>query len=360
MLQAPTISAWLYRDNPVTPDPARLELLWKDVQDVLDQKFDHLYRIFIKMEPHTNKKVQEGRWRMIIQSSLCYQIAWRMTVGHLEDSFMDTMGSHPSAYGEIWFGGGWKRFLQRAARLKLNFCLDKSAWDWNSPGYVYEDVKELRVRLTLNPNEKWKRVLDHLYADAYEHSKVAVGNNIYRQTEPGLMKSGLLVTISDNSMAQVLLDRLVSVRLGLPFMAIYATGDDTIQRKPQNVEEYIRTIQSFGCVVKEQVNGVEFMGTTFESGYPTPLYGGKHFKNIVNVQDEDLEGVLDSYMRIYAHDPEYAAFWRSLAVELGVKIRSDRYYKWFYDSPDALERGKFAGFSYGDHADRSRGEAMIA
>lgn len=358
MQQAPTISEWLFKGG-LYPDPLQLELLWKDVQSCLRGDYDHIYRAFIKMEPHKRSKADEGRWRLIIQSSMCMQVAWRMAVGHQEDAFLNTMGCHPSAYGEVWFGGGWKKFLSRCERLKLDFCLDKSAWDWNSPGYVYQDIKELRKRLTINPSDEWESLMDRLYEDAYVSSRVLVGSNLYQQTTPGLMKSGLLVTISDNSIAQVLLDRYVAVRLKWPYRTIVATGDDTIQRMPQDVPLYISTIQSFGCVVKEQIHGVEFMGTDFSAGVPIPLYGGKHLKNIQYVQDEDIDCVLDSYMRNYAHSTVFRKFWRTLAVELGAKILSDRYYLWFHDNPEALERGRFAQLSYGNHADRSRGEAMV-
>lgn len=358
MREAPTISEWLYRGK-VFPDEGRLEILWRDVKAVMAGDYEHIFRAFIKMEPHKAAKAREGRWRLIIQSALCVQVAWKMAFSHIEQSLLDNMGSHPSAYGEVWFGGGWRRFKRRAERLGTKWCLDKRAWDWNSPGYIYEDIKELRIRLTLNPTEEWLRVVDLLYDDAYVNSVILVGDKLYRQTVPGLMKSGLLVTISDNSFAQVLLDRYACVRLRKRFSRIFATGDDTIQDEPEDAEAYVDVLQTFGCVVKEAVRGVEFMGTVFTENGPRPLYGGKHLKNITMVADEDVAGVLDSYMRVYAHCPVFTKFWRKLAVSLGVRVKSDAYYRWFYDSPEALERGRFLDCGHSNHADTTRAEAMI-
>lgn len=353
MRQAQTIEQWLYCGG-LLPDPVRKAELWIDVQRVLQGDYHHVYRAFLKMEPHTKKKAEEGRWRLIIQSSLAVQVAWKMVVGHIEDALMRMMGCHPSCYGEIWYGGGWRRFLDRCRRLGMDMCIDKSAWDWNSPGWVYDACRQLRVRLTRNPNPEWERVLAWLYDDAYSNSMILVAGDLYRQVDPGLMKSGLYVTISDNSFAQVLLDRAACLRLGVRYGPIFCTGDDTIQSRVPH-PDYIATLESFGCVAKEVTYGVEFMGNTFANLGPRPMYGGKHFRNVTMVQDEDLETTIDSYMRAYAKDPVWMKFWRKLAAKLSLRVRSDAYYAWFMDSPDALERGAFAALGLGNHADRTRG-----
>lgn len=294
---------------------------------------------------------------MIIQSSLAIQVAWKMAIGHLLEAELRNMGRHPSTYGEVWFGGGWRRFRDRVVRLGLVWCLDKSAWDWNSPGWIYQDICELRKRLTVNANPEWEMVLDWLYRDAYSESRVMMGNAIYRQLDPGLMKSGLVPTISDNSYAQVMLDRMVCISLGRPYGPIFATGDDTIQRKQD--QAYVDCLQRYGCVVKEVVEDYEFMGNRFTPEGPRPMYGGKHMVNIQRVADEDMPTVLDSYMRTYAADPVFSGFFRRLAVKLGIPVRSDRYYRWFLNSPEALERGGMNAMTYSNHPDRQGANGAI-
>lgn len=357
LLESPTISDWLFRGNLI-PDPVRMDMLWSDVRRVLNGEYEHIFRVFMKLEPHTVQKVKQGRWRLIIQSSLAMQVAWKMAVNHLETSLLKKMGVHPSAFGEVWFAGGWRRFRSRAKNLGMNWCLDKSAWDWNSPGWVYEDILELRKRLTVGGTQKWEDTMDMLYRDAFIDSRVLVGGDLYQQIEPGLMKSGLVTTLSDNSFAQGVLDRNACVHLGIPWSVYMATGDDTIQRKPINSDEYVRVIQRFGCVVKEQLEGIEFMGNRFVEYGPEPLYVGKHLVNISQILDENLPTTVDSYMRNYANS-KLAPFWRELAYRLKVPVRSRQFYEWFMNNPSALDRGVSSGLLFGNHTDTSRYEASV-
>lgn len=343
MRVAATIGDYLYKGG-LDPDPDRKAELWIHVQEVLAHRYKHTWRVFLKMEPHAPRKASQKRWRMIIQCSLAVQVAVKMATKHLQDALLETTGAHPSTYGECWFGGGWRRFRMRLERLNLVWCLDKSAWDWNSPGWIYEVVRELDKRLTCNSNSEWESFLDWAHKDAYVDSRVMMGDSIYQQLEPGLMKSGSYWTIDHNSKAQVVLDRAVCVRLSRPFGPIFATGDDTTQRKQDDL--YISTLQKFGCIVKEVVEDYEFMGNKFTPDGPVPMYGAKHMKNIERVSDPELPGVIDSYMRVYVASDQYFAFFKRLAHQLGIKTKSRDYYRWFMNSPDAMERGHFAARTY--------------
>lgn len=343
MRQATTIDQWLYRGG-IYPDDVRVEELWVDVQRVLAGDYEHIWRVFLKTEPHTKKKVRAKRWRMIIQSSLCVQVAVKMATQHLQEAILATTGAHPSAYGETWYGGGWKRFLESLKRMRMTWCIDKSAWDWNSPGWIYKLIRRFDARRTMNPNPKWEKFLDWAFEDTYGSSLVMVGDGVYRQDQPGLMKSGSFWTIEHNSIAQVILDRATCFTLRRPAGPIKATGDDTTQREQD--EDYLRVLQSYGCVVKEVVQDYEFMGNKFTETGPRPLYGAKHLANIVRVADEDLPGVLDSYCRIYAASDTYFGFFSRIANALRIPIKSRGYYLWFLNNPDALERGAFGRTSY--------------
>lgn len=349
MRQATTIDGWLFKGG-LYPDPIRAEELWVDVKRVLAGDYQHVWRVFLKCEPHAPKKVRENRWRMIIQSSLSVQVAVKMATAHLQEAVLRTTGSHPSAYGEVWYGGGWRRFRDVLVRLGMVWCVDKSAWDWNSPGWIYAIIRRLDSRLTQNPSDEWERFLDWAYRDTYENSVVMVGDGLYKQLRPGLMKSGSYWTIDHNSKAQVVLDRAACFTLRRPCGPIKATGDDTTQRKQD--AEYLRVLQSYGCVVKEVVEDYEFMGNRFTPDGPSPLYGAKHLANVVRVADEDLPNVLDSYCRVYAANDLYFGLFRGIATRLGVPLKSRGYYRWFLNNPEAMETGKFGRASYHNHVGR--------
>lgn len=336
--EASSIGSWLFSDQ-LEPLPHRADFLWHQVQDVFAGKYDHCYKAFIKAEVHTLRKRDEGRWRIIMASSLPVQVAWHMAVGHLERALVRTCGRQPSSYAQVYTAGGWKRFLHRVRQKRMYWCIDKRGWDWNSPGWVYLVCRELRKRLTTHSTIEWEGVVDNLYRDAYENSRVVLSDGrLLQQLEPGLMKSGLVVTISDNSFAQVALHRAVEFEMKLPPSPIEATGDDTIQRKSPRTGEYLSRLQAFGCVVKEALDGVQFMGFSISDEGMSPMYLGKHLASIVLQKDDFLAETLEAYAGLYVHRPEFFKFWVDLASRLDVSLPSRQYFEYMADNSDAHEQ----------------------
>lgn len=347
---ASSIGQWLFGES-LTPNPARANELWAQVQDVFQGRYDHHFKVFVKAEVHTLAKAKENRWRLIMASSLPVQVAWHMTVGHLERSLLASHGRHPSAYGQVYTAGGWKQFLHRVRATNLHWCLDKSGWDWNSPGWVYQVCKELRKRLTIHSDPEWESALDLLYADAYKHSKVVLSSGeVFQQTDEGLMKSGLVVTISDNSFAQIAEHVAAEYQLGLEPTPILATGDDTIQRRPLNIHEYTACLQGCGSVVKEAVDGIQFMGFSLSDGGMVPMYVGKHVASVKYQKREFLPDTLEQYAGMYVHDLEMHHFWRDVATELGISLPSYQYYRYVCDNPDAHETFSTSRTQFSDRA----------
>lgn len=308
------------------------------VQDVFSGEYEHIFKIFVKAEAHTKKKADAGRWRLIMACSLPVQIAWHMTFGHLENSLLRESGRHPSAYGQVYSAGGWKQFLHRVSAKRLNWCIDKSAWDWNSPGWVYRVCRELRKRLTIGASDEWERIVDWLYVDAYEKSKVVLSDgNVYQQQSSGLMKSGLVVTISDNSFAQVALHKAAELFLKTRPTRIEATGDDTIQEEQQDPAAYLQALQRFGCVVKEAEVGIQFMGFNISSSGVEPMYCGKHVANLLYQKEQYLAQTLEAYCMMYVHEEEMQKFWRRVAEELEIPMASPSYFRYMMDNPAAGE-----------------------
>lgn len=354
MREATTIGDWLYPAKTLVPDPRRLESLWIQVKEVLSGDFDHLFKVFIKPEAHKVSKIQEGRWRIIAASALPVQVAWHMVVGHLERGFLESQPAIPSAYAESFFGGSWRRFRQFCVDKNLTWATDKSGWDWNSPGWVFEACCELRKRLTIGATPEWERALRLLYRDAYVDSRLLLSTgHIYKQDCPGLMKSGLVVTISDNSISQVLMDAAACLDRGERPSLLKATGDDLLQRKPRRVDDYLKRLSKFGCVVKHHKDSIEFMGFDMNDAI-RPIYPHKHLWNVLHQKDEFLPDTLDAYCRIYAKCPDFQVFWQRLAQKLGVTVSSPQYYAYFMDNPEAMYGLKLGSPSFKDNGQAKR------
>lgn len=337
--QATTVGDWLW-GTELFPKPERLAELWLMTQDCLAGTYDHLFKVFVKQEPHTKVKASDKRWRLIIASALPMQVAWAMAVAHHAPLFLSTYGAHPIKFGYIQFGGGWKRRNAEIVAQRKLWCADKSSWDWLSPGWVYEDILELRKRLTRSSTVEWEETMDRLYADAYRDSALLLPDGtVYRQLESGFMKSGLRVTIEDNSFGQDFLHVATCLKLGILVRQhdIDICGDDTQQLQPERPQTYLETLQSFGCKVKHAAVANEFMGCRLSKEGYFPLYVGKHIYNLVRQRDEYLTQTLDSYLRIYAHWAPMFRFYACVADELGVPRKSLSYYQYFADNPEALE-----------------------
>lgn len=338
--EKPTIAEWLGGSSRF-PSRQRMTLLWSMVQDVLKGNYEHIFKVFIKIEPHKLSKVREGRWRLIMMSSMPVQIVWHMAVGHLEDSFLRNMGRHPLRHGTMYIAGGWKRFREEAITNGRLWNTDKSGWDWNSPGWPYLCCKELRKRLTIGADVKWLSVLDMLYDDTFVNKKVILPDGfVYQQEIAGLMPSGTLTTISDNGLSQLFLDLAACSDLGEPPLYPIATGDDVAQRMPRDPDAYISSIQRYGCKIKESSVGIDFMGFDItEKGF-FPKYLGKHLCNLIHQREEFVAETLDSYLGIYVFDEEMYAFFERVRDHLGVpdsRSHSREHYLYFANNPNALE-----------------------
>ncbi|APG75890.1 hypothetical protein 2 [Wuchan romanomermis nematode virus 3] len=329
MREAPTIGKWLKWELD-HPDPIQACRLWIMVQQVFAGTYDHYFRVFVKDEPHKIAKAREGRWRLIIASSLPVQVAWNMAFRAMNDLLIKKVYRTPALQGLILCYGGWKRFLAYAQTNNWTMSKDMSGWDVNAPGWVFDADLELRTRLCSNPSASWIRLVRMLYDDAFRDAKLLFSNGlVYQQQFSGFMKSGVYNTISTNSNCMFFLHVIASRRARIPLRPIGAVGDDTIQSPFPDA--YIDHLQSLGCVVKEQNVGLEFIGTDFRSGEPRPMYFDKHLVSICNT--EDVPSTLDSFCRLYAHEPDKLAFWLELGRQLGVSLRSSAYYQFWYDSP---------------------------
>lgn len=337
--QASTIGDWLYPGSSLEPDPMKAEQLWAMVRQVFEQEYEHFFKVFIKPEPHKEEKARTRRWRLIMASSLPVQIAWHMAMGHLEESFLKEQPFIPLAYGEPFFAGSWQRFKDSCTRTKITWATDKKAWDWNSPGWVYRACCELRKRLTrfdrTHDQDRWLSVVGWLYDDAYCNSKLLLATgHVYQQSTPGLMKSGLVPTISDNSLSQDLIDMAAQLSVGRLPCKKRVTGDDVIQEKPADPQAYILRVQSFGCKIKQAATKLEFMGFDMDNNL-TPIYPQKHLWNFLHQKEEYLEQVVGAYLRIYANSPPHSKFWREVAERLNLRVMSPSFYSFFMNNPEA-------------------------
>lgn len=329
--EAPTNGDWL-RWNGISCDEFQVQRLWYDVKLVLSDQWDSIIRVFVKQEPHKQSKIDEKRWRLIMASSLCVQIAWHMLFDYMNDLEISKAYEIPSQQGIILVAGGWKQFKAQWESKGYSCGLDKSAWDWTAPKWALDLDLVFRYRMGRGARmEDWMNIAVVLYRHMFEDPKIMTSDGLlFRQVVPGIMKSGCVSTISTNSHCQVFVHLVVCVEKGLPFEPLPSCcGDDTLQHEmhAQDIEVYKR----YGVVVKSASDTLEFVGHEFRSSGPAPMYIMKHLKNFLYTKEENLLQFLDSMARMYVHVPQYK-YWETLARKAGYNLPlSQEAYRFWYD-----------------------------
>lgn len=332
MREATSNGDWL-RWNGFECDQFQLNRLWYDVQNVLEGKSGALLiRSFIKQEPHKNSKAREGRWRLIMASPLCEQVAWAMLFRFHNDREIAKSYFIPSQHGIKLVGGGWKRYRSQWQTLGLEYGLDKSAWDWTMPYWCILLDLEFRRRMGRGQQlEQWYRIATMLYERMFTTPILVTSDgNMWRQKVPGIMKSGCYNTISTNGHGQSMIhccvcyDLMVEV---LPFCR--SCGDDTLSasKHVQDIAAYTK----YGVIIKTASEALEFVGHEFTASGPHPLYMAKHIKKLHYVAEDILPQYLDSMARMYVHT-RYYYFWERMAYECGYPLPLSREaYLYWYD-----------------------------
>lgn len=285
----------LFKVKDGVPDLDRVVQVWNLVQNRLeDRTFDHI-RVFVKQEAHKKKKLELKRWRLISSVSVVDQLIDQMLFGDMNDSMIDNWFTTPLKVGWSPILGGW-RLLPRGQAL----AIDKSSWDWTVKPWLVDLVLNLRSSLIVDGPDKvvWMRLARWRYACLFMNPTfVTSGGCVLRQKNPGIMKSGCVNTITDNSLMQLLLHVRVCLELKQPIGWIWALGDDTLQSIPPDVKSYLTLLNSY-CIVKEAKQSVEFAGFKY-GDYIEPMYKGKHAFNMLHMDPRYVDDFKRSYQLLY-------------------------------------------------------------
>ncbi|APG75791.1 hypothetical protein 2 [Hubei sobemo-like virus 28] len=314
-------------------DPDAVERVWEAVQHRLGKLLDgeedcDPIRLFIKPEPLKEKKLTEHRYRIISSVSIVDQIIDHLLFDDMNETMYANWHNVPSMVGWSPFVGGWKVM----PKLKW-LAIDKSSWDWTVHKWILDQCLELRTRLCDNMNAAWLKLARARYHLLYDNPVlVTSGGVLLRQKTPGVMKSGCVNTIADNSIAQYLLDLRVCFEIGLTPGYLMSMGDDTLQQKPRDLQKYLDALSSF-CIVKQATEANEFAGMLFNGRNVEPLYHGKHACTILHAKPEILEELADAYTLLY-HRSKFRNWFENLFTAMGIDFHPRWKRDAIYDGED--------------------------
>lgn len=328
LLNAPTNGSFFQVQNGIPSEEAKHRVWQLLTQRLLDRSCDPI-RLFIKPEPHKVAKIETGRFRLISAVSVVDQIIDSMLFGEMNKNMVRHCLEIPSKFGWSPYVGGWKVVPQKG------LAIDKSSWDWTMQGWLFQIILELRSRLCLTVGKRhklWQELASWRYEALFGSPEFILSNGlVLQQSQPGVMKSGCVNTIADNSIAQVVLHLRVCLEMGIPAGWIWSMGDDTLQEPLRDEGSYLASLSRY-CIVKESTHLIEFAGHQFRKDSIEPSYFQKHCFNLLHADSDVVADLAVSYALLY-HKSKKRDFIHHVIRELGGIPASPRMIAQIYDGP---------------------------
>jgi len=275
--------------------------------ELLDRPAADPIFVFNKPEPHKVSKAEKKAWRLISGVGLTDTLVDRILYGQWLDRMIERWIAIPSKAGWSPQRGGFM-WLAKAFRGKLPVSIDKSAWDWTVNEWHVSLMRDLVPRMLFGITDDWRRVFSNrfkaMYWAGYPVFKQSCGCESV-QLVTGIQKSGCLGTIAFNSIWQVASHLAAG---GVETDLIFSLGDDTVQEKVPDIEDYLARLEKTGAIVKEVAEGfpIVFGGHEFDEKRCVPTYRAKHMFALLHLTEDPsiAESTMTSYRHLYALDDE--------------------------------------------------------
>lgn len=304
-------------------DEERLRFIWDLVQEQINHRRSDPIRLFIKPEPHSEKKISNGRYRLISSVSIIDQIIDAMLFGDMNQKMIDNWPLLPTRVGWSPYYGGWKNLPYSTNQM----AIDKSGWDWTVQPWLIEVVLDMRKRLCRNSTQQWEELATWRYCELFRQPTfITSGGLLLRQLKPGVMKSGCYNTLIDNSIMQTVLHAQVCTEMGIPMGFQITMGDDTLQDQLEGpvLQRYLDIMGQY-CNVKICESRMDFCGFNFNiNGRVEPLYKGKHAYKMLHMDNDIVQSMADSYTLMY-HRSRWSGLIDSFFRRLGCEVQSRKY-----------------------------------
>lgn len=276
-------------------------------------------KLFIKGEPHSQKKIVQGFLRIIAGVSLCDQILTRVISARQNKMEIANWETCPSKPGLGLHDEGLAKIAANARNILEKgrvMATDVSSWDWTVQEWELEADANRRIKLAgidrCHPMAKLLLAHAHIVANSiYTDSD----GNMFAQNIPGGQLSGDYNTGSTNSAMRVLASlaarykadpKVFAECIAAKDLLICSMGDDTFELEVTGVPE---VLEELGHIVKnvdyhDDLEGMEFCSQTFRSdgtAYPSD-YNKTLFRFLSHAPDDaEYSSYKAQLMYIFRH-----------------------------------------------------------
>jgi len=299
-----------------------------------DWNDDFQLKCFLKAEPNKINKLQKGMPRFIVGFPLHKMVKHQAIAKNMLDAAVSNWDKSPIKYGFTPSLPGHIEHLVRVFKGRAVVESDKTNWEYSFYKYLFEICQKVVDGLSVQPAgmsddeyAEFKRDLHEMVDEIMNAKNYRCTNGqVFVPTNRGAMKSGSLLTIFLNSMAQLALDILIKIKMGLTNEQILsddhvliAGGDDVLQSFPVgfDLEKYKAVALSLGHVLSDfkehkSFDGCEFFSHEFKRKNGIwqyfPVRFTKHIAKLNTTKLEDLPGALISHMTNYCWDDRKFGF----------------------------------------------------
>lgn len=256
------------------------------------------YKVFVKGEPHTVAKLDEGRQRLVFASPIHMTILERMIFGPQNQADIDNWKTCPSKPGLTMNAEGAEALRENVLAFEAPLVsTDQKGWDWHVQEWtMLADVEVRRELLDGSPagRQRWHRVARNMNTLITLKTVMFSDGHVICQEDDhgGIWPSGSYRTSGTNSRMRVLVRRMACGDC-----KIITMGDDGVEADIGFLQEQYLEI---GYVLKEPVpvtaDLFEFCSKWFEGSgkvYPVEDSVRKMMVNLVrNPTDEARYSIL--------------------------------------------------------------------
>lgn len=291
---------------------ARLELLSTHSTDLQAKlHVDPLYavrnglcdpvRVFVKNEPHSERKAAVGRWRIICSVSLVDQLVEKYIYWAQDQAEKESWQRIPSKPGMgLDLDEDLDSLFRYARDNGLTRGSDASGFDISQPAFLVRAEQRVREMLAIDATPDWLAASRNFTECMLHKVLIASDGTAFIRKVPGGMASGRFVTATSNSRARGLIHTWCALRAEVEpgFMAM---GDDCLERPTLPRTEMEGTVfENFGVKLTDLEDNSEdfsFCSHRFTTNSCVPENVEKLLVKYHSSQVKDFVGLEHSLLR---------------------------------------------------------------
>jgi hypothetical protein len=289
--------------------------------ELVQQDFADPVKTFVKNEPTSLSKIEEERWRIIMNENIIHEVVQKLVFGpqmKLEIANHKTNASKPGMglATDEQAREVWDHVITMDPGLASASDSDISGFDWNMNVWMFEEAMKIHI-------ERSGSQPDSMYANLCMNIIHILANSVYLTSdgsllvleEPGVMNSGAAVTSWLNSTIRVMLGIYVGHQW------IIAMGDDAVHNW---IDEAFAKYKFYGLIVKnfDKSKGDSFNFCSHDI-YSSRAVPTGVWKSVLNILSKPYD--LDECFQLFQtcrHSPFLPSI-KKLLVNSGYMTRDD-------------------------------------